>query len=238
MQRLLRLAYPPQCVACGDLVDEDFGLCSACWKDTPFINGLICDTCSVPLPGAEPDTLIKCDDCLAIARPWARGRAAMIYKDQARRMVLGLKHGDRLELVTPMACWMMGVAMPLFADDTVLVPIPLHPFRLLRRRYNQSALLSNALARLSKRPTIPDLLVRARRTVPQDGMSLDARFKNQAESIKPSKHGAQKLAGRAVLLIDDVMTSGATMAAAADACHLIGARRVDILTLARVVKDA
>lgn len=238
MQSLLRIVFPPQCICCGTTVEFEFGLCGDCWRETPFVTGLACDKCGVPLPGVDDGKPEYCDDCLSIARPWKKGRAALVYKDNARKLVLALKHGDRLELSRPLATWMAGIAKPLLREDTVLVPIPAHPMRLLKRKYNQAAVLANATANQVQRDTIPDLLQRVRQTVPHNKMSFEARFENMADAIKPSRHGALKLAGRPVLLIDDVVTSGATMAAAADACHALGARRVDILTLARVTKDA
>ena len=238
MQSLLRLAFPPQCVSCSALVERDFGLCGACWRDTPFATGLVCDACGVPLPGQDSGHAEHCDDCLAIARPWHRGRAALIYKDNARKLVLALKHGDRLDLARPAAQWMAGAAQTLLTEDSVIIPVPAHPMRLLQRRYNQAAVLGNELTRLLDRKTIPDLLIRTRRTGTQDGKSRDERFANLAEAIKPSRYATLKLAGRPVLLVDDVMTSGATMASATEACHAAGARRVDVLVLARVAKDA
>jgi len=237
MQSLLRLAFPPQCVSCGALVERDFGLCGNCWRDTPFATGLVCDACGVPLPGQDCGQAEHCDDCLVIARPWQRGRAALIYKDNARKLVLALKHGDRLDLARPAAQWMAGAAQTLLTEDSVIVPIPAHPMRLLQRRYNQAAVLGNELTRLLDRRTIPDLLTRTRRTGAQDGKSRDERFANLAEAIRPSRYATLKLAGRPVILVDDVMTSGATLAAATEACHAAGARRVDILVLARVAKD-
>lgn len=238
MQSLLRLAFPPQCVACGRMVEEDFGLCGPCWRETPFITGLSCDLCGVPLPGEAGSGVAHCDDCMTIARPWGRGRSALIYKDGARAMVLRLKYGDRVDLVRTLSKWMAGIAPELLSEDTVLVPVPLHPLRLLKRRYNQSALLAKALAEQVARPVIPDLLQRTRRTKVQDGLSVEDRFNNQAGAIQPRQGVQTVLAQRSVLLIDDVMTSGATLAAATEACHSIGARHVDVLTLARVVKDA
>ncbi|KMW58869.1 Competence F-like protein, phosphoribosyltransferase domain [Candidatus Rhodobacter oscarellae] len=238
MQSLLRLAFPPTCLSCDEMVDSSFGLCGLCWRDTPFVTGLTCDACGVPLPGEKTDQPVHCDDCIAIARPWTRGRSALIYKGNARRMVLALKHGDRLDLARPLSAWMAGVGTELLFEDTVLVPVPAHSLRLIKRRYNQAAVLANALSKHLARNTIPDLLTRTRQTKLQDGMSRDERFANLADAIRPAKHAALKLAGRPVLLVDDVMTSGATLAVAAEACRAIGSRRVDILTLARVAKDA
>ena len=137
LQAALHLVYPPQCLVCGALVTSDFGLCGSCWRDTPFISGLVCDLCGVPLPGEETGKAEHCDDCLTIARPWSRGRAALLYKDNARHMVLALKHSDRLDLVRPAATWMLRAAAPILEPGMLVAPVPLHWQRLFRRRYNQ-----------------------------------------------------------------------------------------------------
>lgn len=237
MQSLLRMVFPPQCISCGELVDQEFGLCGQCWKGTKFVSGLACDLCGCPLPGPVTDRAEFCDDCLTTARPWDRGRAAILYAETGRKLVLALKHGDRLDIVPTLAGWMGVAAKELIYNETVLVPVPVHPLRLLKRRFNQAAILSKSIAEQVERPCILDLLDRVRQTKTQDGMSKSERFANMDQAILPSKHAALKLAGRPVLLIDDVMTSGATLAAAADACHRIGARKVDVLVLARVAKD-
>ena len=235
---VLHLIYPPQCLTCGALVTSDFGLCGACWRDTPFISGLVCDLCGVPLPGEDSGQPEHCDDCLTIARPWSRGRAAMLYKDKARAMVLAFKHGDRLDLTAPVAGWMLRAARPILEPGMLVVPIPLHWRRLFKRRYNQSALLSQAIARAAGLDHCPDLLVRHRPTGTQDGKSRDARFGNMADALALHPRRAALVEGRHVLLIDDVMTSGATFAAAAEACVAGGAGGVSVLAMARVAKDA
>ncbi len=237
MQSLLRLAFPPQCVSCTAMVEETFGLCGACWRETPFITGLVCDLCGTPLPGTEDAGPVHCDDCIAIARPWDRGRAALLYRDNARRLVLALKHGDRLDLVPAAARWLAGAAAPLLGPDSLLVPVPAHYLRQLRRRYNQAALLAQALARLTGREYQPGALRRVRVTAVQDGLTREARFRNLAAAIRPGPRARAKLGGRDVLLVDDVMTSGATLAAATEAARAAGARRVCTLVLARVAKD-
>lgn len=237
MQSLLRMAFPPQCISCGDLVEQDFGLCGACWRDTPFATGLVCDLCGVPLPGEDHDKPEYCDDCLRLARPWEHGRAVLMYRDNARRLVLAFKHGDRLDLARPAAQWMAAAADALLLKDSVIVPIPAHYLRFVGRRYNQAAVLAQALGQLRDHQVIPDLLRRCRRTPIQDGMSRDDRFRNLSGAIVPARSAAKRLAGRSVLLIDDVMTSGATFAAATDACHAAGASHVCVLALARVAKD-
>lgn len=238
LRAALRLIFPPRCIACGGAVDDDFGLCGACWRETPFIAGHVCDACGSPLPGEADGQGDLCDDCLAMPRPWAQGRAALLYRDSARRMVLALKHGDRLDLVGPMASWLHRAAAPLLRPDMVVAPVPLHRFRLLRRRYNQSALLSQALARRAGLTGCADLLQRRRATPSQEGRDRSARFANLAGAIRVHPRRAALVAGRPVLLVDDVMTSGATLAAAAEACLDAGASTVSVLVLARVAKDA
>lgn len=238
IESALRLIYPPQCLACGSMVGQSSGLCGPCWRDTVFTDGLVCDACGVPLPGGAPDEVAHCDDCLRVARPWARGRAALLYKGVGRKLVLALKHGDRSELADPAAAWMLKAAAPILKTGMLVVPIPLHWRRLLVRRFNQSALLAGALAKQIGFDLCPDLLVRPQATRSLDGFGRDARFQELSGAIKLHPHRGHFVQGRQVLLIDDVMTSGATFAAAAEACLASGASEVCILALARVAKDA
>lgn len=238
MQAALHLIYPPQCLTCEALVATDFGLCGRCWRETHFITGLTCEKCGTPLPGQGDGAAVFCDDCLTIARPWSQGRAVMMYKDNGRQLVLALKHGDRLDLARPAAQWLLRAAQPMLRPGMLVAPVPLHWMRLFRRRYNQAALLSGGLARLAGLDHCPDLLIRIHATPTQEGRSRDARFANVSAAIGLHPRRASMAAGRHVLLVDDVMTSGATLAAAAEACLAGGAADVSVLALARVAKDA
>ncbi|TCP40253.1 ComF family protein [Rhodovulum marinum] len=235
-QSALRLIYPPRCVSCGDMVDRDFALCASCWGQMDFIAGLVCDCCGTPLPGEDAGEPEYCDDCLARPRPWARGRAAMLYREKARSMVLAFKHGDRTELARPAADWMLRAGRPILSPGMVVAPIPLHRWRLVSRRFNQSALLSQGVAERAGFAHWPDLLVRIRKTKVQDGMGPEERFANLAGAIAVQARYRERLRGRTVLLIDDVMTSGATLSTAAEACLAAGAEEVRVLVLARVAK--
>ena len=238
MQSALGVLYPPQCVSCDAPTDADFALCGQCWRETPFVEGLVCDLCGDPLPGEDDGTPAHCDACLAANRPWQQGRAAMVYDGNARRLVLALKHGDRPELARAAAPWLVRSAIPLTCPDTLIVPMPIHWTRLLRRRYNQSAELARFLARALNIKHIPDALQRTKRTRPHDGMDIDARFANMQGAIGPHPKRGGSLAGRKVLLLDDVMTSGASFDAATRACFAAGADHVNVLALARVTRGA
>lgn len=237
MQGALHLLYPSQCISCSEPVMQDFGLCATCWRDTPFIAGLVCDQCGTPLPGVEGAERVLCDDCHTIARPWERGRSALLYGENARSLVLALKHGDRMDLARPTAAWMAKVAQPILLSGMVVVPVPLHWLRLVRRKYNQAALLSKGVAGLAGLAHCPDALIRRRPTGTQDGRTRDGRFANLVGAFVVPPRRRAVVEGRDILLVDDVMTSGATFAAATEALRAAGARSVAVLALARVAKD-
>lgn len=237
IQTALRVLYPARCLTCGVQVQTDFGLCGPCWRDTPFTAGLVCDLCGLPLPGGRPGEVAHCDDCLRIPRPWRQGRSAMLYLGNARRMVLALKHGDRQDLAGPCGWWMAQALTGVATDGMLLAPVPLHRFRLLKRRYNQAALLARALARELGAECCPDLMTRHRATPSLDGKSAADRFATLDGAITVPPARRDRIRGRHLLIVDDVMTAGATLAACAQACLEAGARDVSVVTLARVAKE-
>ncbi len=235
-QKAIEAIFPTQCLTCQTIVAETGALCPACWAETPFLGGLLCAQCAVPLPGGAEEGEAFCDTCLTAPRPWGRGCAVFEYAGNGRKIVLALKHGHRMDIGRHTAPWMARQAQPVITDRTVIVPIPLHWQRLLRRRFNQSALLARHLGAALHLPVAPDALVRWRNTGSQDGRTAPARFTNVANAMAPHRRNGALLRDKDVLLVDDVMTSGATFAAAAEAAHQAGAARIDVIALARVVK--
>ncbi|WP_371155748.1 double zinc ribbon domain-containing protein [Jannaschia sp. 2305UL9-9] len=226
--------YPQTCVLCDERVEDENALCPACWAETPFVTGAACDMCGASLPGASDGSADRCDDCLRTPRPWDEGRAALSYAGGGRRMVLALKHGDRTELAEAAARWILRRSRTLIGPETVFVPVPIHRWRLLKRRYNQSALICAALARLTGGTFAPEGLTRLRQTPSQDRKGTADRFANLEGAIGRMQ---PDLAGRHVALVDDVMTSGATLTACAEVLRRGGTPRITVLMLARVAKD-
>lgn len=237
MKGALRLFFPPQCLGCGEPVAEEGALCSACWQDTEFINAHACAQCSVPLPPGDDAGRLQCDDCLSTPRPWQDGRAVMVYHGMGRKLAMMLKHGDRLDLVPALGAWLARAGAPLVRPGMIVAPVPMHPRRLISRKFNQAAMLSRRVALAHGLDHAPDLLRRTRYTPSQGQGNFAARALNQRGSVALRAAEPKAIAGKPVLLVDDVMASGATLAAAAEALVTAGAGPVSVLVLARAVKD-
>lgn len=240
IQTTLQILFPPRCVGCGDLVESDFGLCGPCWRETPFAGGLVCEKCGVPVHGEENQVPVLCDDCMRYERPWSKGRTALLYRDNGRKLVLAIKHGDRYDIVYPAARWLAFAAKPLFEvpDSEILIaPVPLHRARLFRRKFNQSALLAKALAKNSNLPFCLDLLERPAMRGSMRGLDHAERFTKMQSSMIVNPARKLQIRDKTVLIVDDVMTSGATLSAATLAVFEAGAKDVRTVTLARVAKS-
>lgn len=225
---------PPLCLACRHPVGDHGALCPACWRGVAFISPPVCDRLGTPLPyDLGPGALSPA----AIARPPAfdRARAAFRFDEIGRALIHGLKYGDRLELARPLAGWMARAGDDLLEGADALVPVPLHWTRLVGRRFNQAAELARHLSARTGIAHAPLALKRARRTVHQVGLSRAERLENVAGAFRVPEEAEATVRGRALILVDDVFTTGATIEAAARTLRRAGAARIDVLTAARVV---
>ena len=226
---------PPQCMLCTVQVDEPGRLCLNCWPSVNFIAAPCCPVCGIPYAVPVPDGLV-CGACLKQPPPFARARAAFIYGGGGRDLVLRFKRGDRTDLAPGLAMLMRNAGAALLADCDVILPVPLHRWRLWRRRFNQSALLAQALGRIADRPVRLDLLERPRPTRSLGRLNRTARQRELAGAIRVAAGRAEEVRGRRLLLVDDVFTTGATVNACCRALRRAGAAEVTVLTLARVVR--
>lgn len=206
-------------------------LSAEAWSRIHFLDGPVCDGCGAPFEyDLGPD--IRCAACTANPRAFDAARAACLYDETSRDPILKLKHADRLDIAPLLARWINRSARDLLAQADVIAPVPLHPLRLLRRRHNQAAEIARPLSVLSGVPYLPDALVRTRATATQGGKSGGGRKRNVAGAFAVARPA--RVAGKRILLIDDVMTTGATLEGCARALKAAGAIRVDVAVVARV----
>jgi ComF family protein len=230
-QWALDFALPPRCAGCGTIVADVHSFCPDCWRGVDFLGEGGCSTCGIPLQATEQRT---CGACLARTPRIARTRAAVAYGDLARGLAIRLKYGRKVAIARTMARYMA----PLVGEgtDRLLVPVPLHRMRLWNRGFNQSALVARELSRRLGIAADPLALTRTRRTPPLKGMSPLQRRKTVAGAFRV--RDKQKVAGKTVILVDDVLTTGSTAEACARTLKRAGAARVELVSWARVVKPS
>jgi ComF family protein len=227
----LDFALPPRCAGCGAIVADVHSFCVDCWKQLEFLGHGGCQICGIPLQATEQAT---CARCLAEPPMIARTRAAVAYGDLSRGLAIRLKYGRKVAIARTMARYMA----PLFEDggEKLLVPVPLHRSRLWNRGFNQSALVARELSRRLEIPAAALALRRIRRTPPLKGMTPLQRRKAVAGAFRVVDRTA--IAGKTVVLIDDVLTTGSTAEGCARALKRAGAARVELVSWARVVKPS
>lgn len=228
---------PPLCPATGEDVDVHGAVSPEYWASLRFIRPPRCGQCAMPFPhdmGAGGHDLI-CAACLENPPSFRFGRAVMVYDESSRKLILRFKHGDQLHAVRTLVPWMREAGNDILQSCDVIMPVPLHRWRLLSRRYNQSALLARGLGRAAGKTVQLDNLSRVRATPPQGYKKRADRQDNVKGAFRVKNPSA--VVGKAVVLIDDVMTTGATLNACADALLAAGAASVDVLCIARAVKE-
>lgn len=233
----LDVALPPLCPACREVVGESAGLCASCWSKLSPIERPFCERLGIPFV-YDPGPGILSMQAIADPPAYTRARAAVRYDDVARALVHALKYGDRLDLAPTMGQWMARAGKELLADADVIVPVPLHWRRTWARRFNQSAALSRIISERAGIPVAFEALARVKATAQQVGLSKSERALNVQGAFRVMPAAKADIAGRRVVLVDDVLTSGATSDACARALLRAGARQVDVLVFARVVDAA
>lgn len=231
----LDAVMPPQCLVSGEAVARPGDLSPAAWARLTFLDEPCCAQCGVPF-AHDAGAGALCAACVAQPPAFERARAVLRYDDASKGMILAFKHGDRTDAAPAFGQWMARAGAGLLADADVIAPVPLHRWRLLRRRFNQSALLARRISQLSGVEAAPLALERVRATPTQGGLSADGRRRNVQGAFAVREGQAGAVAGRRVVLVDDVYTTGATLSACARALRRAGARAVTALALARVVK--
>ena len=229
--------YPARCLACPSATETPMGLCGDCWRQVHFFAGPVCDLCGVPVPTADKTTeRTVCNGCDQAPPGWDQGRSAVAYEGVGRQVVMAFKHADRLDMAMPLARWMTGAGAAILTPDQLVVPVPIHWSKLIRRRYNQAAVLAQHVAKRTGATFCPDLLQRTRATPELKGKTRTERQDLQRASMRVNPRKHRSLKGRDILLVDDVMTSGATLATATEVLRGEAVNQISVLTLARVAR--
>jgi ComF family protein len=224
---------PPRCLACSTIVDEPHALCAGCWSTMTFFAAPWCARCGLPFAHPMGEGAL-CASCAGETPHWDRARAVMRYDKHSRGLVLSLKHGDRTHLARALGSWMRRAGGEVLDGADLIVPVPLHWTRLFARRYNQAGLLAHAIHAAGGPPVAPDWLVRRRRTPSQGRLGPLGRVRNVRGAFALKRGRSVK--GKRLVLVDDVLTTGATVAECARVLRREGAAYVGVLTLARAVR--
>ena len=230
-RRLLDLILPPSTLD-DEAPAQSPGLSADRWSRIVFIEAPVCDGCGSPFEHALGDG-VRCAACMTRPRRFDRARAACLYDEHSRDLILQLKHADRTDLARVLSMWLARAAGELLEEADAIVPVPLHPWRLLRRRYNQAAEMARPLARREGKAYLPDAL-RRMKLDSQAGRSASGRRRAVSGAFAVADKSKALVAGKRILLVDDVMTTGATADACARTLLRAGAKAVDVVVVAKV----
>jgi ComF family protein len=235
-QSIGQFLFPPACPGCGRMLARHSALCQECWQSIVFIERPYCEVLGIPFSHDLGSGILSAE---AIANPpdFDRLRAVCTFNGTARNLVHALKYRDRTELAPMMALWMARAGKELLEAGDAIIPVPLHSFRLMSRRFNQAAELAGALSRLTERPMLGSAVRRTRNTKHQVGLGRSGREENVRGAFAVTERGRMEIAGKRIVLVDDVYTTGATVSAVARLLRRSGAADISVLTFAMAVSD-
>lgn len=235
---LLDVVFPPRCGNCGNFTESHGRLCAECWSALTFLSAPWCAACGYPFAYEMADADALCAACMQHKPHYDGHRSMLKFDEHSKKLVHDLKYHDKPLLLPLFGEWLMRAGSEWIDEEDILIlPVPLHFLRLIKRRYNQAALLAKALARCSHQPLLPDGLKRIKRRPPQAGLSREQRLKNMRGVFAVNPRRKAQIAGKTILLVDDVMTTGATLNACAKTLKKAGASRVFAVTIARTVLE-
>lgn len=227
---------PPRCPVSGIIVDAPGMTSSELWGKLDFISDPACGQCGLPFE-LSSDGGVLCIKCLKKPPYYDYGRSALRYNDASRSLILSFKHGDNMHLVRSFVPWLVRSGRLMLEDADMLIPVPLHPYRLLMRRYNQAAVLAAGISAMCGVVHEPLILKRVRSTVSQGHLSANERMRNVRKAFDVPDKKQAFVKGKNIVLIDDVYTSGATLNECSRILKKYGATKVSVLTIARVIYD-
>ena len=237
MGKILNFLLPARCIVTGDIVESSEMISAEAWAQLDFLSAPFCAKCGVPFQVLDNDVneVLVCTYCLDNPPFYEKARAALRYDDGSRGLVLAYKHGDKTHMAIPFSLWMANAGQDVLDGADIIVPVPLHWKRLIKRRYNQAALLAQCLSKKTKLPVDTTSFKRTRATRPQGHMNMKDRRKNVGSAFAVADVNRKVFEGKSIVLVDDVFTTGATVNECAKVLLEAGARSVNVLVVARTV---
>lgn len=232
---ILNILFPPQCLNCQCRVPTHGTLCIPCWQQIHFITEPMCECCGLPFDYDIGEGAL-CGICMNKRPDYNRARAAFRYDEHSRKLITRFKYSDQTQLAKIYGNWLARAGEGLLKQSDIIIPVPLHYFRFVHRRFNQSALLAHILSKKTGIKYLPNALIRIRKTTPQTGLTSKQRETNVKGAFSANKRYLEQIKGKNILLVDDVMTTGSTITQCSKVLLKSGAAQVNVLTLARTVK--
>ena len=233
-QTIIDYIFPPTCLLCNSFVDKQGTLCNICWVDVTFCPTSVCHICGLPFE-YEVEEKTLCGNCVKLTPFFSHARYVCLYDDKTKKLIFDLKYKDKTFLVPSLSKMIHNIGKEYIEACDYIIPVPLHKKRLYNRKYNQSAMIAKQIAKLSNKPMFPSLLTRKKNTISQTGLSQEKRIANVYNAFSVSKQYKMLVKNAHIVLIDDVLTTGATVNACSKTLIKSGAQKIDVLTFSRTV---